>query len=95
MMGGWANAGEGLERADVSPDMRVSPMRAVEAEAQGYLDSHLPGTTASEAADPFYGYFTQHVLRDGKITGMLSVNGFTGAVFPHSWHGTFITMSGE
>jgi len=29
-------------------------------------------------------------LKDGKIYGMLSVNGYTGDVWYHSWHGYFI-----
>jgi len=27
---------------------------------------------------------------DGKMAGMLSVNGFSGDVWPHTWHGQFI-----
>lgn len=30
---------------------------------------------------------------DRKITGMLSVNGYTGQVWYHTWHGTFIASS--
>jgi hypothetical protein len=29
----------------------------------------------------------------GKITGMISVNASTGAVWPHWWHGAFIAKS--
>jgi hypothetical protein len=29
-------------------------------------------------------------LKDGRIDGMLSVNGSTGAVWYHNWHGAFI-----
>ena len=28
--------------------------------------------------------------KDGKIIGMLSVNGYNGQIFLHTWHGTFI-----
>lgn len=63
--------------------------------AQRFLDTALPGTKADEA-DAFYGYYTIHVLKDGKTYGMLSVNAYTGAVWYHSWHGTFInTMEVE
>lgn len=59
--------------------------------AQKYLDKALPGTRADEV-DAFYGYYTIHVLKDGKIYGMLSVNSNTGAVWYHNWHGAFIKM---
>ena len=55
----------------------------------------LPILTADEHADPFYGYYTLHVNRDGQTVGMLSVNGYTGQVFPHTWHGKLLEMSGE
>jgi hypothetical protein len=34
-------------------------------------------------------------LRDGKIAGMMSVNAYTGAVFYHTWHGSFVAVSEE
>jgi hypothetical protein len=78
--------------ADVSSEMTVSADQALQ-DAQAYLDSALPATKVAEDADPFYGYYTIDVLRDGKIIGMLSVNGFTGQVFYHTWHGKFIELS--
>jgi len=45
-----------------------------------------------EEADRFYGYYTLHVLNDRQIYGMLSVNGYTGQVWYHSWHGPFLGM---
>jgi hypothetical protein len=30
-------------------------------------------------------------LKDGKVAGMLSVNGYTGQVWYHTWHGNFIS----
>ena len=40
-----------------------------------------------------YGYYTIHTVdKDGNILGMLSVNGFSGDVWYHSWHGVFIDM---
>jgi hypothetical protein len=61
--------------------------------AQRYLDAYLPGTQAGKEADPFYGYYTIHILRDGKTAGMLSVNGYTRQVFIHFWHGEFVDMA--
>ncbi|HEY3290204.1 MAG TPA: hypothetical protein VGK87_08770, partial [Anaerolineae bacterium] len=61
--------------------------------AQAYLDANLPGAKTAEDADTFYGYYTIEILRDGKVAGMLSVNGFTSQVFLHTWHGNFIDAS--
>ncbi len=57
--------------------------------ANRYLATVMPGATA-EDVHTFYGYYTIHVARGGKIVGMLSVNGYTGAVWYHYWHGDFI-----
>jgi hypothetical protein len=57
--------------------------------AQKYLDANLSGTSV-EDVDQFYGYYTVHTEKDGKISGMLSVNGYTGQIWYHSWHGQFI-----
>lgn len=59
--------------------------------AQQWLDRYQPGSTI-EAPDPFYGYATVHILRDGKVVGMLSVNTSSGQVWYHTWHGAFIGM---
>jgi hypothetical protein len=60
-----------------------------ETNAQQWLNANLPGTTVGEA-EPFYGYYHVMVLSAGKGYGMLSVNGYTGQVWYHTWHGTFI-----
>jgi len=57
--------------------------------AQSWLDRHLPGDSAG-TPDAFYGYYTFHFVRNGRIAGMLSINGYTGQVWFHSWHGAFI-----
>ena len=59
--------------------------------AQAYLGSHLSGSSTEEP-DTFYGYYTIHVLREGKVYGMLSVNAYTGQVWYHTWHGAFIQV---
>ncbi len=97
MMGGFANNMRGgFDATAASTEMTVTPGQAVEA-AQTYLDAYFSQTnlTADEHADPFYGYYTLHVNRDGQTVGMLSVNGFNGQVFPHTWHGELLEMSGE
>ncbi len=70
--------------------MPVSPEQAREY-AQKYLDANVPGLTTAEA-DTFYGYYTWHTLKNGQVEGMLSVNGYGGSVWYHSWHGAFIDM---
>jgi hypothetical protein len=85
MMSGWSQP-EG--------DPQVTAEEAV-ALAQAYLDEALPGATAEEHADAFPGYYTLHVLRDGQVEGMLSVNAYDGDVFPHTWHGQFVEMAAE
>lgn len=93
MMGSFYRRGfNPTPRRSTSGDMPVSPEEAAAA-AQEYLDDYLPGAEVDEHADQFYGYYTLHILQEGKVTGMLSVNGYTAAVFPHTWHGDFIEMS--
>ncbi len=57
--------------------------------AQAFLDSRLPGTSVGEVA-PFYGFYHVMVTKDGKNYGMLSINGYTGQAWYHTWHGNFI-----
>ena len=73
-----------------SGTMSVSEDEA-RAYAQRYLDRYLPGTTVGEA-DAFYGYYTLHTIKEGQVMGMLSVNGYTGQVWYHGWHGAFVRM---
>jgi len=71
-------------------DMPVGPDQAKQL-AQQYLDRNFPGSTTEEP-DSFYGYHTVHTVKDGRVTGMLSVQGYTGSVWYHSWHGPFVQM---
>jgi hypothetical protein len=87
MMGG-SNADPtwtpGTTEADVSP----AQARRI---AQRWLDGQSSRLTAGEP-EAFPGYYTLHILRNGKVTGMLSVNAATGAVWSHWWHGSFVSM---
>lgn len=85
---GWNNT----VTTNASAEMPVTAEQALQ-DAQTYLNAYLPGTTTAADADPFYGYYTIDVLRDGNTIGMLSVNGFSGQVFYHTWHGNFIEAS--
>ena len=100
MMGGWGHGMMGgafapaLSTPDTSRLMPISPEKARQI-AQTFLDSTLPGAQVTDEITQFYGYYTLDFARDGKIAGMLSVNGYTGQVFLHTWHGKFIEMSEE
>lgn len=61
--------------------------------ADQWLETNRPGEHAGDA-DRFPGYYTLHTLRGDEVVGMLSVNAATGAVWPHTWHGRFIAMTG-
>ena len=83
MMGGWGGRQTG--------PMSVTSEQARDL-AQQWLNTSLPGTTTAEKADEFFGYYTIHVLKGDHIYGMLSVNGYSGEVWYHTWHGDFIDM---
>jgi len=70
--------------------MTITPTQATQIAAR-WLQQHQAGAT-TETPDQFPGYYTMHILKNGKVTGMLSVNGFTGQVWYHTWHGAFIQM---
>jgi hypothetical protein len=87
MMGGYGQSS--TVPTNVSSAMTVTPQEAIQA-AQAFLDANLAGATAATDPVQFYGYYTLDFERDGAVVGMLSVNGFSGQVFLHTWHGTFI-----
>ena len=95
MMGGSGGGMMGGGYADPTwtpgaTETEVSPARAQQI-AQRWLAGKGSDLAAGEP-DAFPGYYTLHVLRDGKVAGMLSVNAATGAVWSHWWHGRFISM---
>jgi hypothetical protein len=104
MMGGRMN------RTNGNPEQCVAQMPGLVAEgatlaqplttegavalAQEWLAENRPGTTAAEPI-AFPGYVTVHLESDGQITGMLSVQTSTGAVWEHGWHGEYVASSDE
>ena len=89
MMGGsgfadptWAPSGDG--------DVSAAEARAI---AARWLAKTGKGLEVGEP-DAFPGYYTLHLLRDGRVAGMMSVNAVTGAPWYHWWHGRFLSMSG-
>jgi hypothetical protein len=58
--------------------------------ARQWLDQYQPGSD-TETPYALPGYYTLHITKDGQITGMMSVNAYTGQVWYHTWHGAFIS----
>ncbi len=85
MMGGRGMMG-GPQSAPISQAIGKDRARQI---ASRYLASAFPGATPA-GGTAFYGYFTFDVERGGKTLGMLSVNVYTGQVWYHTWHGTFV-----
>ncbi len=81
MRGGWLGQPSGA--------MTVTPEQA-HADAAAYLKANLPNTTVEDKGDTFYGYYNFDVLQNGKTYGMLSINGYTGQVWYHTWHGDYV-----
>ena len=89
MMGGQGAFGPATVTSDASP---LTEAEARE-KAAAYLAEAYPDQTLAASAEAFPGYFTFDVLVDGKPVSMLSVNGYTGQVWYHTWHGPFVEMS--
>jgi hypothetical protein len=89
-MGGMMGSRRGIISVNpsASASMRITAEQA-KADAAAYVNQYISGATLEDPMQ-FYGYYTIHILKDGKVYGMLSVNGYTGGVWYHSWHGYFI-----
>jgi len=72
-----------------SPGMPVSPEQAEEI-ASRYLMARFGEVVEVKHPTVFYGYYTFDYKLNGRTHGMLSVNGLTGEVWYHSWHGQFV-----
>ncbi len=95
MMGGSYGVGPGRMGSVTPAQAPTRSVSVVDARllAQKWLDANQPGVKVETGGDAFPGYFTLETLKDGKIDGMISVNGTTGAVWPHWWHGAFVAMA--
>lgn len=78
--------------ADESFEFEAMPVTPEEARAaaQDYLGQEVPGATITDEGFTFYGYYTFDFQVNGEEAGMLSVNGFSADVWPHTWHGNFV-----
>jgi hypothetical protein len=90
MMGGRTTGGGMMGNGSSRGPMTVSSAHAAGI-ARQWLARYRPGTTG-ETPDQFPGYYTVHLHKSGTITGMLSVNGYSGRVWYHNWHGKFIHL---
>jgi hypothetical protein len=90
--GGMMGSADGSSATTQTPPSTSGTVSLAEAQtlAQRWLDTNEPGVVVETGGDVFPGYYTLETLKDGKITGMISVNATTGAVWPHWWHGAFI-----
>lgn len=59
-------------------------------QGQQYLDENLAGALLQSDGASFYGYYTFDFKINDQVAGMLSVNGFDGSVWLHTWHGQFV-----
>jgi hypothetical protein len=90
MMGGMMGGRFGRFGSQQQGAVTVTVAQARTA-AQEWLDANQPGAKLADDEMQFPGYYTMDFLKDGKVSGMLSVNGYTGQVWYHTWHGNFIS----
>jgi hypothetical protein len=90
MMGGMMGRIGGGAWNQQSGPLTVTVAQARTA-GQQWLDANQPGAKLADDEMQFPGYYTMDFLKDGKTAGMLSVNGYTGQVWFHTWHGNFIS----
>jgi len=71
--------------------MTISKSHAVEI-IKDYLEKY---PIAESYNDPttFYGYYSFILYEKGQVTGVISVNGFSGNTMLHLWHGQYIDES--
>lgn len=94
MMGGWYSAKGWNGWYGAGHGKVTSTAQAVDV-ANKWLTTASPGEqVASDAGGramgQFPGYYSFDTTRNGKTAGMLSVNARNGAVWYHTWHGTFL-----
>jgi hypothetical protein len=81
----------GMMGRDDGTGAEISAIQAQQI-ADRWLENGGEGLTSDDPVQ-FPGYYTLHTVRNGEITGMLSVHAVTGDVWYHSWHGDFVEMS--
>lgn len=84
------NTAYGMMRGGTGPAVG-SPLTAAQAKtrADAWLAARRTGESAADAT-ALPGYYTLDVVKSGRKVGMLSVNRTSGAVWYHTWHGSFL-----
>lgn len=72
----------------VSATMPITSAQAIQITRQYLKNQGLSLTVGTPSR--FYGYYTVTTLRGSEIDGLVSVNGNTGEVWYHAWHGPFV-----
>lgn len=94
MMNGMADGMHGRPKKNKNPDMTVTVEVAAAAANQFLQQRFAPDKQLIVAGQPdiYYGYYGFDVMDSvtGMKYGMLSVNGTTGQVWYHTWHGRFV-----
>jgi len=90
---GWGmmgrNYGSTYYSSDINFEGNTISLETAKEAAQTYLDEYIDQNyQVSDDVHEFYGYYTFHIDEAGNTVGMLSVNGLTGEVWYHTWHGT-------
>jgi hypothetical protein len=85
--GGSSMMGNNVRMMTNAPAVKYAEPAAQKLAAK-FLSSYLPNTKLHEG-QAFPGYYTYDYGR-GEIEGMLSVNAFSGEIWIHTWHGSFI-----
>lgn len=89
MANGMMGYGQGYGNGNQASSTMTVSMSQAEQDAQSYLTANYHNSTTQMATE-FYGYYTFDYTLNGQTAGMLSVNGYTGQVWLHTWHGDFI-----
>ncbi|MHB8928062.1 MAG: hypothetical protein ACYC9Q_10480 [Bacillota bacterium] len=86
MMGSATGAGGAGPGANDGTKLTVTEADA-RARADSFVKANASGLTLGPRALTFYGYYNFTVQSGGKPHGIISVNGYSGQVWYHAWHG--------
>ena len=94
MMDGMTGRMTRRDRKVTVPSISVTPETAAAAANQFLRERFSRALVVEGAPDVYYGFYTFDVkdVATGAKYGMLSVNGLTGQVWYHTWHGSFVQV---
>ncbi len=98
MMGNQSESGHyDVTNYQRDTDIKANELSIDEVFSKGndFLSRQTGDGSLSDSYHEFYGYFTFHIENEGKPSGMLSVNAFTGEVWFHDWHGQLLEIIGN